>query len=456
MWITIFLPLIVQAQGIQFESGLSWQQIKAKAQAENKYIFMDCYATWCGPCKFMAQQIFTQKEVGDYFNSHFINVAVQIDRTSNDPEAIRNWYTDASVIESKFGVNTFPTYLFFSPKGTALHRIVGVTGRQGKDLIEKAKDAFEPSKQYYTIVNGFKDHLNDSTSLYNDLARAIEKHDRVSAEIIANAYLMIIKFPITKDNIKLIGETINSTADKGFQLFLDNAAKIDTIMGTHDYVDDRIDKIILNAEMDPLFSETDRTIDFKATLKNLKKKYPTLGDRFVQLAEAEFKNDIVTEINEKLLQGRDSVPDWVALKKWAGQRYIGFNGYQVVADQRWRYYMKKQEWPEFEAAMLAYMKKYSKHLDNGSLNNNAYYLFLHTNNQSALNAALKWSKRVVDKYPKNQATDFDTYANLLYKTGHNSQAIEYETRALKMTTVPIEKQEFATDLEKMKTGKPTW
>ncbi len=36
---------------IHFENGLSWEQIKEKAKAEHKYIFVDCYATWCGPCK---------------------------------------------------------------------------------------------------------------------------------------------------------------------------------------------------------------------------------------------------------------------------------------------------------------------------------------------------------------------------------------------------------------------
>jgi thiol:disulfide interchange protein len=38
-------------KGIQFVHNLSWQEILQKARAENKYVFVDCYATWCGPCK---------------------------------------------------------------------------------------------------------------------------------------------------------------------------------------------------------------------------------------------------------------------------------------------------------------------------------------------------------------------------------------------------------------------
>ncbi len=42
------LPTLAFAQqeGVHFEHGLSWEEITAKAKAENKGIFMDCYTTW--------------------------------------------------------------------------------------------------------------------------------------------------------------------------------------------------------------------------------------------------------------------------------------------------------------------------------------------------------------------------------------------------------------------------
>src|ERR1700743_1756251 len=60
-----------QNRSIQFQQG-TWQQIKDKAAAQNKLIFMDCYTTWCGPCKWMADNVFTNDTVADYFNQHFI------------------------------------------------------------------------------------------------------------------------------------------------------------------------------------------------------------------------------------------------------------------------------------------------------------------------------------------------------------------------------------------------
>src|SRR5689334_7898174 len=41
------------SHGVQWTTGLSWEQVKQKAQLEKKYIFLDCLATWCGPCKMM-------------------------------------------------------------------------------------------------------------------------------------------------------------------------------------------------------------------------------------------------------------------------------------------------------------------------------------------------------------------------------------------------------------------
>ncbi len=60
--LTLFLlPLLAMAQenkGIQFLKDLSWEQILAKAAKENKFVFVDCYATWCVPCKTMDNNVY--------------------------------------------------------------------------------------------------------------------------------------------------------------------------------------------------------------------------------------------------------------------------------------------------------------------------------------------------------------------------------------------------------------
>ena len=51
--------------GIKWVTGLSWEQVLTKAKTENKFIFVDCYATWCGPCKVMDKDVYPNDTVGD-------------------------------------------------------------------------------------------------------------------------------------------------------------------------------------------------------------------------------------------------------------------------------------------------------------------------------------------------------------------------------------------------------
>ncbi|ULT27695.1 thioredoxin domain-containing protein [Sphingobacterium sp. E70] len=43
---------------MKFVEGLSWKQVKERAKAENKFIFVELFATWCGPCQYMSNEVF--------------------------------------------------------------------------------------------------------------------------------------------------------------------------------------------------------------------------------------------------------------------------------------------------------------------------------------------------------------------------------------------------------------
>jgi thioredoxin-related protein len=145
----IFLLLVLtsavtaQETGVHFEHGLTWAQVQAKAKTENKYIFMDCFTTWCGPCKHMRTVVFPQPEMGKYFNDKFVNIEVQLDTTPKDDEYVKSWYADAHAIMTKYAIKAFPTYLIFAPDGRVLHRIVG--GGTAKEFIKQVQEAFEPN-----------------------------------------------------------------------------------------------------------------------------------------------------------------------------------------------------------------------------------------------------------------------------------------------------------------------
>ena len=162
----MMIPLAAAAQsnGIHFEHGLSWDEAVAKAKSEHKYIFMDCFTTWCGPCKYMSQVIFTKDSVGEFFNSRFVSVKAQLDTTAGDNEEVKSWYTTSHNIAVTYKVNVYPTFLFFDENGNPVHRMAG--GGEAEEFIERSSKALDTSYQYYTLLHLYESGNRDTGVLH--------------------------------------------------------------------------------------------------------------------------------------------------------------------------------------------------------------------------------------------------------------------------------------------------
>ena len=51
---------------------LSYEDALKMAKQQGRKLFIDCYTTWCGPCKYMSETVFKQENVGDFLNQNFI------------------------------------------------------------------------------------------------------------------------------------------------------------------------------------------------------------------------------------------------------------------------------------------------------------------------------------------------------------------------------------------------
>ncbi len=119
---------------IAFEKNASWADVKAKAKRENKMIFFDAYTVWCGPCKYLEKNVYTDAGVAAYYNQYYISVKFDMEKG------------EGVELAKEFSIDSYPTLLFFSPDGKLVHKYIGATDASG--FISLGENAADPSKQY--------------------------------------------------------------------------------------------------------------------------------------------------------------------------------------------------------------------------------------------------------------------------------------------------------------------
>jgi thiol-disulfide isomerase/thioredoxin len=215
---------------INFEHG-SWTEIKAKAKAEHKLIFMDAFTTWCGPCKWMAKNVFTNDTVAAYYNATFVNAKI-------DMEA-----GEGKDIATLYGVRVYPSLLFIDADGELLHRSAGSRG--AADFILLGKDAQNPDKQFATLDKKYKGGQRDPGFLRLYIAAlqgvALPVNEPLAAYFSSQKEADLIN----RENWTMISTYLTDSKSKEFSYLLKNADAF-AKKYTKDSVNDKISAIYNN------------------------------------------------------------------------------------------------------------------------------------------------------------------------------------------------------------------
>ncbi|MBW6489945.1 MAG: thioredoxin family protein [Lentimicrobium sp.] len=110
---------------INFHTG-TWNEALQLAQQQNKPVFLDLSTSWCGYCKRMKANVYTDASVADYYNSTFINVSLDAEKG----EGIQ--------LARKYGVRGYPTFVFLNPDGSLAKQSSGY--RNPEQFIALAKN----------------------------------------------------------------------------------------------------------------------------------------------------------------------------------------------------------------------------------------------------------------------------------------------------------------------------
>lgn len=105
--------VLLDGAGIKFK-GMTLDEAKAEAKSSGKLIFIDAYTDWCGPCKKMAATSFTDSKVAEIFNSKFINLKIEMEKSNDGPTVART-----------YGVKAYPTLLFINADGKLIKQVIG-------------------------------------------------------------------------------------------------------------------------------------------------------------------------------------------------------------------------------------------------------------------------------------------------------------------------------------------
>lgn len=339
-FLLLFIYLISFSQeSINFEST-TFKEVLAKAKRENKLVFMDAYAAWCGPCKLMEKNIFPLPAVKEYYNANFVNARFDMEKGEGRDIAL------------KYKVRSYPSFLFLNGDGDVVMTNYGYMGEQ--DFINIAKEANNPLLRTGNPKELFEKGESDPAFLLN-MMRQNAQTDYNLAKKVSERYFTVKKNKeLTRDDIGMLLYFLKSTEDPNYQVFKNRKDNI--IKEMSDDIYNQFDvNIKISKVMEKSLDQNTGIIDDAFFLKNA---IPLVG-----------KTDAETALNRM----------------------------KVI------YYPNIGNYKEYEKAALTYYKN-ADDFDAQELFKAAWLFSEHVDTKSSLSKAEVWAEKAVMKFENPENT----------------------------------------------------
>lgn len=192
-WSLAMLAFLASAQ-VNFTEVTTLAEMEAarqKASDQQLMMFVDVYATWCGPCKVMDREVYTDPVVADYMNANFVNV-----RMDGETDYGRK-YAEEQQLEG------YPSMYIFSRDGEPVSKIIGFTAAE--ELVPLLKGTIEN----YKVVRLYQTKYERGTlengefEKYITVVREMGKQDE--SEKLASEYMdRIIDSRLSESDIRVV------------------------------------------------------------------------------------------------------------------------------------------------------------------------------------------------------------------------------------------------------------
>jgi thioredoxin-related protein len=406
--------------GIAFQKG-EFKAILEKAKAEDKLVFMDVFTTWCGPCKMLDRNTFSDEEVGKKFNAQFVSYKLDAEKG------------EGIDIAAKYAVEAYPNMLFVNGNGELVHRVVGYI--PAEELLKNAEVAAQKKANMKPIS-------------WYEANYAAKKGDKNFME----GYVTQLKMD-GKDNSKQLEEYIGllSPAEKSSQPAVDLV--VENLQQLKGPAYEMLAQIAVNGL---------NNLKMKMLETAIQAKDSKVLAQLVQVIKETEGENAETQVATIELEYAKATGDTEMVRKKTEDKAISllklkdadlekknlemYQKYKVQIDQE----LQGQDTTSAEVKQMMQMyKKLVSYNTANELNNLAWSYVEKMKDKADWSKALEWSARSLEL---NRDPSFlDTYANLLFRVGKQKEAIKIETEAVGKSE-PDQKANYQATLDKMKKG----
>ncbi|MGV3465701.1 MAG: thioredoxin family protein [Heyndrickxia sp.] len=434
----------VHAQRIDFIEKFELDNIIQKS--DKPLILIDFYTTWCGPCKRMDREVFTDSSIIKQVNSNCISLKVN----AEEGQGIS--------LAKKYNVTSYPTYLFLNNQGVLVYRTVGYMSSY--DFSQQIANAIIESKESITVLeldSLFKQKSHDLLFLKDYLSRRTKL--KLDNSDLLDHYIQLLprEERIRTETLQLLidnGNRINKSLQVGIGLetLIDNKQKLQSLKNAYP-----IEYYIENARKKTL----GKAIEFKSdSLLNLVLKYTDKKNIFDNISTVKLKYFSGLNNKTKFYKEADSFIK-NQLSKYTLKKMAALDSIVLLELINSEDY-KDATPEEIQEAKLDY--KHTQSVQFVRLYNSITdYIIDNDNNIDHLLAAKKWAKNALDICLLDTTYFINIYPHSLnnlakvhYKLKDQKEAIRYQTLAIAASKVLEESdatEMYQKQLMQMKKGK---
>ncbi len=201
--------------GIQFFEG-TWSEALSEAKMSGKYIFVDVYTDWCPPCKQMDKEVLSLPEVGQRYNTAFVNYKLNAEEGPG------------IALAEQYAARAYPTYLYLDAEGNLLHRAVGFLAPSA--FIAQADQALAAAGEDEALGR-MKATFEDGQRDREFLERYIRKLRELGLDnhVAVNAYFSGLSPDELQhpETLRFLAEQVNSIETKAVVFLLANYDRLD-------------------------------------------------------------------------------------------------------------------------------------------------------------------------------------------------------------------------------------